>query len=295
VKSKEGRPVWRFERFPIMDPAGNPMWPDIWPADRIETRRAELSATPFEFARQMMCQARDDEDAYFKRDWVDECLERGDGLEYPFHLDPADLPLGATIWTGVDLSTGKNADRGDLTAMVHLLRYASGELLLLGVEAGRWRAPEIARRLAEVRDRYKGTIYVEEAGQQLLLIDLVRNQGIPIRAFGTTGKSKALIIQAVASELANGRIILPNVGGKVPESVDSLIHDVLYYVPDQHTGDRLMALAIAVAASRRMGRVAKTTEIQTFRTGVPEQAPAKPSAPGRVDTGLTDDIFDQGD
>jgi len=298
------RPVWRFERFPVMDEAGVPLWPEAWPMDRIIARRAELAGTPFEFARQMLCQARDEEDAFYKREWVEDCVAAGEGLEYVYHLNPNDLPLGASVWTGVDPSTGKHKDSGDLTAMVHLLRYATGELLLLGVEAGRWRSPDLARRLAEVKERYHGTIVVEDAGQQRMFIDLVRGQGIRVRAFDTTGKSKPLMLQAVASELANTRIIIPSQeGGKLPEHVESLLHDVLYYVPDQHTGDRLMALAIAVASSRRMSHEYETnSDVQTFRripqplpgvTAQPALPPGPPSPP--VDTGIDESVFDQGD
>lgn len=78
---------WAFERLPVVDERGQSTWPERWPLDMIERKRIELG--PLEFARQMLCRARDDSEARFKRDDLIACAARGRGL--PWVRGAADL------------------------------------------------------------------------------------------------------------------------------------------------------------------------------------------------------------
>lgn len=71
-------PDFKGYRFPVIDKAGNLTWPDRWPKDRIEKAKRDLG--PLEFARQLLCMARDDDTARFRREWIDTCRVRGRGM-----------------------------------------------------------------------------------------------------------------------------------------------------------------------------------------------------------------------
>lgn len=91
-------PLWHFMRLPVEDDRGQPTWPERWSAARIARKR--LEAGPLEFARQMMCTARDDAEARFKREDLDACCARGRGLSWVHTLadllaSPWPLPAGA--------------------------------------------------------------------------------------------------------------------------------------------------------------------------------------------------------
>lgn len=91
-------PLWHFMRLAVEDEHGQPTWPERWSADRIARKR--LDAGPLEFARQMMCLARDDSESRFKREDLDACCARGRGVPWVHTLSallsqPWPLPPGA--------------------------------------------------------------------------------------------------------------------------------------------------------------------------------------------------------
>ena len=85
-------PLWTFLRLPVEDDRGRPTWPERWSSKRIAFAR--LDKGPLEFARQMMCVARDDSESRFKREDLDACCARGVGV--PWVKDIAGLL--ATPW-----------------------------------------------------------------------------------------------------------------------------------------------------------------------------------------------------
>src|SRR6185369_8075644 len=84
------QPGWRWVRFPVLDKNGRSTWPEAWSAERIEAKRAELG--PTEFARNMLCKARDDGEARFRQEWIDAALDRGEGLQLLQEL--LEVPVG---------------------------------------------------------------------------------------------------------------------------------------------------------------------------------------------------------
>lgn len=236
-------------RFPVLDENGESTWVERWPKSRIEQRRLELGSV--EFARQMMCRPRDDEEARFKREWIDDCLQRGDGLSLLPRLDI--VPNGAGVFTGVDLGVSQ-AESADKTAIFTLLLHPNGDRQPIGLESGRWSGPEIVRRIFDAHRRYHSIIYVENVAGQDFLLQFTREVGpIPVRPF-TTGRNKAhpeFGVEGLAVELQNKKWIIPNHGGRCHPEIEAWIDELLYYDPKEHTGDRLMASWFAREGARR--------------------------------------------
>ncbi len=232
-------PMWHFRRFPVARPDGTPTWPERWGADRILEKRALLG--PAEFSRQLMCVARSDEDARFKRAWVDVCLARGEGKGLIYAL--ASIPPGYRVFTGVDLGV-RRKEGSDLTVLFTIAISPNGDRQVLDIQSGRWAGPDIVRRIVDVHNRYRSIVLVENNAAQQFIVDFTQaGSGVPVQPYTTTGKvnSPEFGIESMAVEMAGGRWIIPNSGGVMHPEVAAWVQELLYYDPKAHAGDRLMA------------------------------------------------------
>lgn len=267
-------------RFPVVSPSGELTWPERWSHERIELARTDLG--PLEYARQLLCQARDDSSARFKKEWIDSCVEAGEGLPFcesardlgfSYEWETEDMTLEQkmeareTVWrlsgalsiiTGVDLAVQRH-DAADSTALFTILLHPNGDRQLLNIRSGKWTGPEIIRQIAKVHDDFGGIVIVENNAAQDYIIQFLTDQtAVPVRRF-TTGKNKAhpeFGVESLATELANGKWLIPNNGGVKHKEVDAWIAELLYYDPREHTGDRLMASWFAREGARYMAQPA---------------------------------------
>jgi hypothetical protein len=260
---------WKSARYPILDPhTGESSWPDRWSFDRIERRRQEIG--PLEFARQMLCQARDDSDSRFKREWIELCMARGRGPGrsiFPPRLDI--MPSGFKTFTGVDLAVSRK-DSADKTALFTIGVHPNGTREVLHVESGRWAGPEIIGRIVDINHRYHSIMIVENNAAQDFLIQFTRQQhAIPIRPFTTTGKNKnnpEFGVESIAAEMAGGKWIIPcEESGHVNPEVAAWITEMLYYDPAGHTGDHLIASWFAREGARQFSRRVETGRLNLMR------------------------------
>lgn len=270
----EREPRFRGFRFPVLDSAGVPTWPERWSLERIEAAREDFG--PLDYARQLFCQPRDDDSARFKREWVEAALARGAGLDFlPTRAevleeltDPATAALyklgrvlatdKVRIYTGVDLAVQQHA-AADLSSFVTIAALPDGTRRLCSIESGRWGAPEILKRIEEHDQRYQPIFVVENVGAQDYIVQLVRaSSAIPVIPY-TTGKTKAhpeFGVEGIAAELASAKWIFPNSGTgdargvKMHREVFALVQELLSYDPRSHTGDRLMAMFFAREGAR---------------------------------------------
>jgi hypothetical protein len=244
----ERNPMWSTHRYPVLQPDNSSSWPDRWPIERILRKREELG--PLEFARQMMCQARDDGEARFKREWIETCLRRGNGKSLVNGL--AAVPAGCAVYTGVDLAIQQHSG-ADLTVMFTILVHPNGDREVLNVESGRLAGPDIVSKIRDVHHRYQGIVFVENNAAQDFILQFTRyGSAVPVKPF-TTGRNKAhpeFGIESLAAEMAAGKWLIPNNQGRMHPEVDAWVNEMLYYDPKAHTGDRLMASWFAREAAR---------------------------------------------
>lgn len=241
--------AWVAKRFPVVDPdTGASRWPEAWPLSRIAAKREELG--PLEFARQMLCVARDDSESRFKLEWIQRCLRRGDGKSLCYGLQR--LPPGVRTYTGVDLAVQRHS-AADSTVLFTIAVRPNGDREVLEISSGKWSGPEIVGRLVDVHKRFFSVCVVENNASQEFVLQFARGvSAIPMRAF-TTGRNKAnpeFGVESLAAEMANSKWIIPNNSGRVAPEVDAWITEMLYYDPRSHTGDRLMASWFAREGAR---------------------------------------------
>ena len=241
-------PTWNAYRYPVLDHNGQPRWPEAWPLDRIERRKVELG--PLEFARQMLCVARDDSSSRFKQEWIDVALKRGEGRSLAYGL--GSVPAGCKVYTGVDLAVQRHS-AADWTVLFTILRHPDGTREVLGIDRGRWSGPEIITRIFDAHKRYQSICVVENNSAQDFIVQFAQHQGAGFIRPTTTGRNKAnpeFGIETIATEMAAGKWIIPNQGGRVDPALDPWMSEMLYYDPATHTGDCLMASWFATQGIR---------------------------------------------
>lgn len=239
---------WAAFRYPVVDENGMPRWPEQWPLERIARRVQELG--PIEAARQLMCEARDEASARFKREWVEVALRLGDGTSLASALQV--LPPGYRTYTGVDLAVQRK-DANDETCFFSIAVDPYGNRSVLCIEAGKWSGPEIVMRANQHHARYQSILVVENNAAQDYIIQFARaGSAIPIIPF-TTGRNKAhpeFGVESMATEFSAGKWRIPNRGGQMHPEVSKWVDEMLFYNPAAHTGDRLMASWFAKEGAR---------------------------------------------
>lgn len=242
-------PAWKAFRYPVIDSAGNPRWPERWPLERINDKRIELG--PIEFRRQMLCEARDDITAKFKREWIERCLRLGDGKTMASALKV--VPRGYKVFTGVDLAVQRHAS-ADWTVLFTIAIDPYGVRHVLECKSGKWSGPDIIKEIRSAHHRYQSIIIVENnAAQDFIRQFALARSSLPIQPF-TTGRNKAhpeFGIESLAAELAAGKWVIPNKSGICHPEIQAWIDEMLYYDPQAHTGDRLMASWFAREGARK--------------------------------------------
>ena len=245
-----GLPGWKALRYPALTESGQPRWPERWSLERLSKKRDDVG--PLEFARQLMCVARSDEQARFKRAWIDQCLALGEGKTLTWGLNA--LPAGFKTYTGVDLAV-QQRDGADFTSFFTIAVHPhTGNREVLNVETGRWAGPEIVQRIIDHHRRYMSICVVENNAAQDFIVQFARGSfAVPIRPF-TTGRNKAhpeFGVESIAAEMAGKKWIIPSRSGSpAGAELHQWVQDMLYYDPREHTPDRLMASWFAREGAR---------------------------------------------
>jgi hypothetical protein len=252
-------PGWAAFRYPVIDPSTQqPRWPERWSLARIHAKRMELGST--EFTRQMLCEARDDLSAKFKRAWINRCLHNGNGRQLNA-MGLKVVPRGYSIYTGVDLAV-QQKDSSDLTVLFTIAVDPMGMRHVLSCESGKWAGPEIVNRIIDIHHRFQSIVIVENNAAQDFILQFTRHRSaVPLKAF-TTGRQKAhpeFGIEGIATEMENGKWSIPNKDGVCHPEIQKWIDEMLYYDPKAHTGDRLMACWFA-----REGVVKSHQQVETY-------------------------------
>jgi len=230
-----------------------PLWPEQWPVPRLIERRRTIQESVF--VRKHLCRVRLDSSSRFRQVWLDRMVLAGKGRTF-LPQAPRAYARGPVLpcFTGVDLGAGTE-DVNALTVLFTIALMPDSRRLVVEIESGRWQAPEIIDRLESAYRRFQSEILVEDNGAQKFLIDMCDGR-VPVRGYTTTASKKfseKFGVESLAVEIRNGRWLLPSGsdGTQVHEEGKAWIQEALYYDPETHTGDRLMASWLAREALRK--------------------------------------------
>jgi hypothetical protein len=254
------REAWHFivEDAEVGDSEGEPLWPEQWPWERLHAKRDEIGQMAYD--RTLRNITTSQSRGTFKREFIDphvgavpwyESITWGGG-DYE------------RVITGVDLATRKGEEH-DLTVL-YTARLNGNKYQLLNIRSGRMEGTEILRALLDCYRCFhvgasSSLFRVEDNAAQKYIIDMMRDAEI-MRGIGasaaeiaslnveghtTTVKKRDLEfgVPSIASDIQMGRWQLPR-----HAEVSRLIEEMLRWSPEDHTGDRLMAMWICREALR---------------------------------------------
>ncbi len=260
--SKNDVPLFpeRFLYLPWELPDGTELPPATTMEEAIERARQDIENKrrefgPVEFARAFMAQARDDETAFCKTEWIEACKRAAREAE---HFEMVSRYAGPNpTFTGVDLAIGLGEEHDD-TAFFTFEVMADRRRKILDVEIGKWKGPDIVAKVIAKHRAYNSTIRIENNAAQEFLLQQVRHQDIsvPLKPH-TTGRAKAHPEYGVPGgfvEMSNGAWLIPNDRfGNVHPHVQAWIDGCLYYSPAKHVNDAVMAWYFAREQAREWG------------------------------------------
>lgn len=250
------RAAWVSKRYSsVLNPSAPmdqwvPMWPSQFSVERL--KRIYDGTTPINFARKYLCEVRMDSASRFQQAWIDHAKDLGRN-----HRLYDRQPHGANghpwpCFTGVDLGIGQGEGH-DLTSIFTIALDERKRKVVCEIQSGRWTAPDIVARIHSAVFRFNSQVFVEDNQAQAFIAQWAGNDGLPVRGFTTTGGKKYdehFGIESLAVEMRNGGWIIPSTASA---EVESWIHEMLFYTPDSHTGDRLMAAWFARECARAAG------------------------------------------
>jgi hypothetical protein len=157
------------------------------------------------------------------------------------------------VTVGVDLAVSSKRT-ADLTSIASVLVHGNGHRELIGLESGRWAAPEIIRRIDRANAAYRPMlVVVESVAAQEYLSQLLREwSAIPVRSF-VTGRNRMSLewqARALSTEMSNGKWTLRS---PTSPEVRALVTEILLYDPRSHCGDRLVSLLLARWGAEQAG------------------------------------------
>lgn len=213
------------------------------------------------------CKCRAEETAKCKAEWIERCKERGVGVVPQSRYNGTGLTI-----TGVDLAVGRGSQY-DMTALFTFEQREDGSRMILDVEFGQYDAPTIVNKIIGKHEAYRSLIMVENNAAQdyIRQFVLARNLSVPIKAY-TTGRNKAhpeYGIEGLFIELQNGAWIVPcSTTGATTPGIARWIEECLYYQPEKHPGDVLVASWLGVELARQMGYAAGAKRKMGMRAGL---------------------------
>lgn len=249
----------RLEKGPWIDVDDQVyLWPERFDGEAMERLKADYADRMHIFHQLFSMKARDESTNRVKTAWVDECKRRARTAGI-FHYSQkwTDGPT----FTGVDLAVGKKR-KNDRSSIFTFGLLPDKTRRLLRIDSGKWSGKEIITKIIEHRDSFNSIIRVETNAAQDFLRQwaLEEDRSLPIRAFNTGANkhSREHGVESIFVELENSAWLIPNdPSGRVEEPTQRWIDAMIYYNPDHHTGDELMACWLARSEASERGKLRK--------------------------------------
>lgn len=225
-----------YRRYPFMDEQGRPLWPGKFPDQT--AINAEKNKFPDQIAwlRENMLQIIDEDYQIIQRGWI----------QYYDTLPPNDSENYRYAATGVDPAISQK-ETADYTAMVSAKIYGYGKkrkILILPNPLNKRLAPSEIPAEAKIISLGLGggvptRIFVEDVAFQGILVDLLKQENLPVESMKPYGRDKKSRLMAIAFLIESGQILFPRTGA------EKLIEQIIGYGVEKHD-DLLDALTTLI-------------------------------------------------
>jgi len=210
---------------------------------------------PQDFNKVFCQKCRDDETARCKEEWIEACKEAARNAGY---LSMRSFSQTADTFTGVDLAVSRKKGSDD-TAFFTFEILPDGRRLILDVEIGKYDGPTIVKKMLQKHKQFNSIIRVETNAAQDFVrqFALQQNISLPVKAHNTGSANKynpQTGVESLFIEIFNGAWLIPNNRqGQCHPMVQKFIDACLYYNPNAHTPDILMASHFARVQAMEFG------------------------------------------
>ena len=241
AEAQRGGEEWEVIEFPAILPSGNPLWPEFWSIDELNSLREELPNQKWQAQYQQS--PTSESSAIVKREWW-KVWEKDDPPYCTFTLMAWDTAFeknnradysACTIWgvfNQVD-ETGKD----------------QVNLILLEAMRDRVEFPELKKMVIEsYREWEPDSVIIEKKASGAPLIYELRAMGIPVQEFTPVrGNDKITRLNAVSDLFASGRIWAPS-----RQWAEEVIDEVASFPSGEHD-DYVDTVSLALMRFRKGG------------------------------------------
>jgi predicted phage terminase large subunit-like protein len=198
-QADKGADKWEVVEFPAIMPSGNPLWPEYWSLDELESVKASIPMGKWN--AQYMQNPTAEEGAIIKREWWKV-------------WDKKDPPPCSYIIQSYDtaFSTSERADMSAITTWgVFEPDDDSIGIILLDAMRGRWEFPELKATARELYEIYQpDMVLIEQKASGAPLTQELRRMGIPVTPFTPSrGADKMTRMNACAPVFESGLVWAP--------------------------------------------------------------------------------------
>jgi predicted phage terminase large subunit-like protein len=241
--AQRGGEEWEVIEFPAILPSGNPLWPEFWNYEELDSLRTELPNSKWQAQYQQ--NPTSDTSAIVKREWW-KIWEDEDPPSCEYTLMSWDTAFeknnradysACTLW-GV-------FDHPDETGTIQ------SNLILLNAFRDRMEFPELKKcAIDNWKEWSPDSVIIEKKASGAPLIYELRAMGIPVQEYTPVrGNDKISRLNAVSDLFASGRVWAPGT-----RWADEVIDEVASFPAGEHD-DYVDAVSLALMRFRKGGYI----------------------------------------
>jgi predicted phage terminase large subunit-like protein len=201
MSKNEDAEQWEVVEFPAILPSGNPLWPEFWPVEELNAKKASLD--PRYWQAQYMQDPTAEEGALIKRDWW-QIWEKDDPPQCEYLIMSLD-------------AAQENNNRADYNALTVWGVFFNEEvnnynIILLNAIKKRMEYPELKKLVFEEYKEWEpDSFIVEKKSNGAALYQEIRRMGLPLQEFTPSkGQDKIARVNSVTDLFASGIVWAPD-------------------------------------------------------------------------------------
>jgi predicted phage terminase large subunit-like protein len=242
--AQRGGEEWEVIEFPAILPSGNPLWPEFWPMEELQSLKDELPNS--KWMAQYQQNPTSDTAAIVKREW----------WQMWEHDDPPHCDFVLMAWDTA-FEASQRADYSALTTWGVFYKDSDetgrkeANIILLNAFRERMEFPRLkAVAIQQFKDWDPDSIIIEKKASGAPLIYEMRAMGIPVQEFTPVrGNDKITRLNAVSDIFASGKVWAPR-----KHWAEEVIDEVADFPGGEHD-DYVDSTSLAMMRFRRGGYI----------------------------------------
>ena len=201
MSKNEDAEQWEVVEFPAILPSGSPLWPEFWPVEELNAKKASLD--PRYWQAQYMQDPTAEEGALIKREWW-QIWEEDDPPKCEYLIMSLD-------------AAQENNNRADYNALTVWGVFFNEEvnnynIILLNAIKKRMEYPELKKLVFEEYKEWEpDSFIVEKKSNGAALYQEIRRMGLPLQEFTPSkGQDKIARVNSVTDLFASGIVWAPD-------------------------------------------------------------------------------------